>query len=191
MNDPTGLVTPPAALVCRTYLETIGDLDPDCRGWFLAFTAARLGHPDLARWFADTGDAGGWAPRWVSGDATPLSCVATASLGRRPVAVTGGDDGTVRVWDLATRAERAVLTGHTGRVVTVATAVLDGHPVAVTGAHDRTVRVWHLPSGRQHTPALPFPVLPVPALAATATGDLLVTHGRSTTLLTRVDMLRG
>jgi WD40 repeat protein len=64
----------------------------------------------------------------------------------RPVAVTGSDDATVRVWDLNTGTPIGdPLTGHTRTVMAAATLVLpDGRPIAVTGSLDATVRVWDL-----------------------------------------------
>ena len=78
--------------------------------------------------------------------------------GGRPVAVTTGDDSTVRVWDLATGTPAGEpLTGHTDTVAAVATLLLpDGRPVAVTGSNDGTVRVWDLTSGAC-THLLPLP----------------------------------
>jgi WD40 repeat protein len=60
-------------------------------------------------------------------------------------AVSGGDDSTVRVWDLATGRQRAELTGHADRVLTVAVTA-DG-ATAVSGGDDGTVRVWDLATG--------------------------------------------
>ncbi|MYS24661.1 hypothetical protein GA0115240_16701, partial [Streptomyces sp. DvalAA-14] len=55
-------------------------------------------------------------------------------LDGRPVAVTGGSDGTVRMWALASgQPVGDPLTGHTRAVWAVAAVVLDGRPVAVTG----------------------------------------------------------
>ena len=59
---------------------------------------------------------------------------------------TGGEDGTVRIWDAATGQERAILTGHTGRVRAVAVAP-DGSWLA-TGSQDGTVQVWDVATGR-------------------------------------------
>ncbi|MEU2673125.1 hypothetical protein ABZ622_30545 [Streptomyces sp. NPDC007164] len=82
-------------------------------------------------------------------------------------AVTGSDDGTVRVWDLTTREQVGEpLTGHDDEVGAVATGVVDGRPVAVTGSDDGTVRVWDLSTYRQTGPALTFPA-PVKAVAVT------------------------
>ena len=61
--------------------------------------------------------------------------MAAAELDGRPVAVSGSDDGTVRVWDLATGTPVGdPFTGHTGGVTAVAVAELDGRPVAISGS---------------------------------------------------------
>ncbi|MEU3394878.1 hypothetical protein ABZ706_30040, partial [Streptomyces albidoflavus] len=70
--------------------------------------------------------------------------VATAQVDDRPIAITGSDDHTVRVWDLTTGRTTATLTGHTDAVLTVATAQVDDRPIAITGSDDHTVRVWDL-----------------------------------------------
>ncbi|MEU2133985.1 hypothetical protein [Streptomyces sp. NPDC018352] len=70
-------------------------------------------------------------------------------LAGRPVAVTGSDDGTVRVWDLTTHQPVGEpLTGHADEVLAVATGALAGRPVAVTSSWDETLRVWDLATGR-------------------------------------------
>ena len=66
-----------------------------------------------------------------------------------PVIVSGGGDGTVRVWRLADGAPVGEpLTGHAGGVDAVAVGALpDGTPVIVSGGYDGTVRVWRLADG--------------------------------------------
>jgi hypothetical protein len=116
----------------------------------LAFWCAALGQPSEV--FA----VGGlWRTRWAvcrigSGEILGrhtdwVMAVATAVLpDGRPIAITGSEDATVRIWDLVTATPIGQpLTGHTSGVMAVATAVLpDGRPIAITGGWDATVRIW-------------------------------------------------
>ena len=60
---------------------------------------------------------------------------------------TGGDDGTVRIWDARTGQQQHQLTGHTGPVTAVAYAP-DGATLA-TGGDDGMVRIWDARTGQQ------------------------------------------
>jgi WD40 repeat protein len=84
----------------------------------------------------------------LTGHTGTVSTVACTLLDGRPVAVTGSDDFTVRVWDLATGQPGPTLIGHSDTVAAVACTLLDGRPVAVTGSDDFTVRVWDLATGQ-------------------------------------------
>lgn len=80
------------------------------------------------------------------GDA--VKAVAVTVLDGRPVLVTGGRDGAVRIWDLADRRLlRGPLPGHEDEVADAATTLLDGRAVAVTGDGTGTVLVWDLATG--------------------------------------------
>ena len=76
-----------------------------------------------------------------------VSVVAVTALDGRPMAITGGYDGTVRVWDLAIGTQLHQLPGHSGGVTALAVTALDGRPIAITGSDDGDVRVWDLTIG--------------------------------------------
>ncbi|MEV4185014.1 serine/threonine-protein kinase [Streptosporangium canum] len=101
--------------------------------------------------FAPSGTAlAGHSDVTLTGHSGPVTAVAVTQLDGRPVAVSGSDDDTVRVWDLTTRKQLGEpLTGHTEGVTSVAVGQLNGKPVAVSGSWDRTVRVWDLTTGEQ------------------------------------------
>jgi len=61
--------------------------------------------------------------------------------------VTGGDDGTARLWDRTSGQLQTTLTGHTGWVWAVAVTPDGGEVVSV--GDDGAIRVWNRRSGRQ------------------------------------------
>ena len=84
------------------------------------------------------------ATRALDGHTDRVESICAGPDGR--TAISGGRDGTLRVWDLENGECRLTLTGHTGAVLSVATAG-DGRTVLSAG-RDKTVRVWDLDSGR-------------------------------------------
>ncbi|MET9770336.1 caspase family protein [Streptomyces sp. NPDC006415] len=127
----------------------------------LALDAARVGATAQHHQLTSHIPQGDWAPQWATGsDFSPalrntlvghtsaVRAVACSIVDGVPVAVTGDDDGTVRMWDLASGTPMGnTLVGHTGAVRAVACSIVDGVPVAVTGDGVGTVRVWDLASG--------------------------------------------
>ncbi|MFE7077452.1 WD40 repeat domain-containing protein [Streptomyces sp. NPDC057620] len=61
---------------------------------------------------------------------------------RHDTLATGSEDGTVRLWDADTKAERATLPDHTGGVWAMAFSP-DGRLLA-TSSSDKTVRLWNV-----------------------------------------------
>lgn len=59
---------------------------------------------------------------------------------------TGGRDSTCRVWDMRTKAEIHVLTGHTNTVACVQSQGVD--PQVITGSADSTLKLWDLAAGK-------------------------------------------
>ena len=90
----------------------------------------------------------GEVERTLAGHAGRVDAVTTAILDGRPVAVSGGADTTIRIWDLTTGEPIGQpLTGHTGQIFALATTTLHGRTVIVSSSEDFTIRVWDLATG--------------------------------------------
>ncbi|GAA0990117.1 hypothetical protein GCM10009555_075360 [Acrocarpospora macrocephala] len=72
--------------------------------------------------------------------------LAVGDLDGRPVALTGGGDNALRLWDLTTATQLAATTpiGHTDEIESFAVAERDGRRILVSGGADGTVMVWDL-----------------------------------------------
>jgi WD40 repeat protein len=115
-------------------------------------TGDRLGR--FASWDLESGARIGDAAQRHTGPVNALTTVTTengqAGGGREVWAVTAGDDGAVRIWDLATGyAVGEPMTGHHGSVSAISAVLVDERPVAVTGGRDETVRIWDLVERRE------------------------------------------
>ena len=56
--------------------------------------------------------------------------------------VSGGEDRTVRIWNLQDKIQEAVFQGHTDSVKSV--AISSDKKYIVSGGCDKTVRIWNL-----------------------------------------------
>ncbi|MFC6079842.1 WD40 repeat domain-containing protein [Sphaerisporangium aureirubrum] len=77
-------------------------------------------------------------------EAVTAVSLAVGEVDGRSVALTGGGDNTVRLWDVATATQLAatVPPGHTDEISGVAVTERAGRPVVVTGGWDGRVILW-------------------------------------------------
>ncbi|WP_182885027.1 WD40 repeat domain-containing protein [Microbispora sp. H10885] len=77
--------------------------------------------------------------------------LAVGELADRPIAITGGGDNTVRLWDLGTARQLAatVPPGHTDSILAIAVSESAGRPVAITQGWDGQTIQWDLATGRR------------------------------------------
>ncbi len=68
----------------------------------------------------------------------------------RTFLASGGDDGTVRLWDPATGEQNRVFNGHTGLVFGVCAVPVHGRTLLASGGDDGTVRLWDPATGEQN-----------------------------------------
>ncbi|MEU2514477.1 hypothetical protein ABZ582_21120, partial [Streptomyces syringium] len=123
-----------ASAVYRTSIGSHRHAPADARRQILALDAARHGNQPLLTALNSKASASSWKPvnaagptpsaalrNTMTGHTSVVWAVAYTELDGRPVAVTGSDDETLRVWDLRTgRPVGEPMTGHTGTVWEVA-----------------------------------------------------------------------
>ncbi len=122
--------------------------------------------------------ADGRITRRFDGHAGAIACVAIAADGK--TAVSGGDDKTVRVWDMSGSKPAVVLNGHEGNVRGAALSP-DGRWALSAGA-DRTVRLWQVAAGAE-VAAFRKHAVPVVAAAFLDNGTQTLSGDRDGNLL--------
>jgi hypothetical protein len=83
--------------------------------------------------------------RALAGHEGPVLALAGSPNGRQ--ALSGGQDGTIRLWDVRSGKELRQFVGHQGPVGAV--GFLPGGKQAGSIGLDQTVRLWDIPSGRE------------------------------------------
>jgi len=63
------------------------------------------------------------------------------------MALSGSDDNTLRLWEVATGKELRILKGHLNHVNSVAFAP-DGRR-ALSGSYDNTIKLWEVSTGKE------------------------------------------
>lgn len=77
-----------------------------------------------------------------------IATIATRIVDHESLAVLGGYDGSLRVWNPTLGSLVCeLIQGHTGSVNSISFGTLQGHEVFVSGGSDGTVRVWNLMTG--------------------------------------------
>jgi WD40 repeat protein/serine/threonine protein kinase len=109
-------------------------------GKSLYVTYPRSGYPYVRVFDADSGQE-----RSSLGHRGPVRTVAIREDGK--LLASGGEDGVVRIWDLASGALQRTLRGHQQAILSVAFN-RDGTLLA-SGSADRTVRLWNVDDGTE------------------------------------------
>ncbi|MGQ4384932.1 caspase family protein [Streptomyces sp. SAS_270] len=146
----------------------------------LQLSARRCEADSLADRIEDLGVTLPWSARWawwsasgahrlLTGHTRGVYCVAVGSLDERPIAVTGSNDATVRVWDLTAQRQLGDSLRMGVAVSAVAIGDLGDYTVALVGGVDGTVRIWDLSAGQEYGRALTGHTNSVKAIT---TGDL-------------------
>ena len=85
----------------------------------------------------------------LTGHTDWVNAVCAVRVDGQDLLASASNDGTVRLWDPATGAQRRVLTGHTGGVNAVCAVRVDGQDLLASASSDGTVRLWDPATGDQ------------------------------------------
>jgi WD40 repeat protein len=153
-------------------LETLGNYGGLLFPNFAAYPYANIFSPDFRMIWAVNGlwpVLPGRETRHLRGHSDRVRCVAWSPDDR--LAVSGGDDGAVIVWNVETDRALRTFLGHRGPIRAVAFHP-DGQHV-LSGGIDGTIRLWSLTDGRQAR-VFPGHLGGVTCLAISGDGKLLI-----------------
>ncbi len=136
------------------------------RSWVIAGGSDSRHSGQLQMWNSATGNPVGEP---MAGHNWSVRAVATTTVEGRAVAVSaGGQDKTVRMWDLRNGAELSCVTGHDATVTELAISDHGERTIAVSGDDKGVIRLWDLGSSVSPPPLTGH----VGAVTAIATGEL-------------------
>jgi WD40 repeat protein len=130
------------------------------RAAYLQLSCRRCGAEKLADRVDGLGVAMPWRTRWawwsptgvhrqLVGHEKPITSLASGDMDGRPIALTGSQDGTARIWDLVTLRQLGEPLRPGCRWVTaVVVGELGEYTIAVTGGNNGELWVWDLSSSR-------------------------------------------
>jgi len=168
------LVRDPGLLASQLVGRLLGQSDPSISALVDAAQPSD-GHPWLCpRTPGSLTEPGGPLETILEGHIGGVHAVAVTADGR---IVSGGSDGTMRLWNLASGRLERTLEGHTDGVHAVAVTA-DGR---IVSGGDNTVRVWNQASGRLER-TLEGHTGRVKAVAVTADGQRIVSGGSDGTM---------
>ena len=156
-----------ARLAVAVYRASSGihrHADVQARRQLLVIDAARYRDRVMLGQLNGVAPPGTWRPRWATGSQVDSSlldtftghvdtvtAVACTELMEGPIAVTAGDDGTIRLWDLISRQPlRTLRDGHGASITAVVCLTVSGRPYAVAADQEDRLQLWDLAAG---TPA--------------------------------------
>jgi WD40 repeat protein/serine/threonine protein kinase/tetratricopeptide (TPR) repeat protein len=146
--------------------------------WMIESWRSAVAADDPAWQHAARANLAAWQPhhprlKAVLSHPSPIDAAAFSPDGKR--VVTGSDDRTARVWDVATARPIGQPLRHEGEVMGVAFSP-DGKAI-LTGSQDKTARLWDADSGKSIGPPLPVDGLYV-GVAFSPNGKTILTSSR-------------
>jgi WD40 repeat protein/serine/threonine protein kinase/tetratricopeptide (TPR) repeat protein len=146
--------------------------------WMIESWRSAIAADDPAWQHAARANLAAWQPhhprlKAVLSHPSPVDAAAFSPDGK--LVVTGSDDRTARLWDVATARQIGPPLRHEGEVMGVAFSP-DGKAI-LTGSQDKTARLWDAASGKSIGPPLPVEGLYV-GVAFSPNGKTILTSSR-------------
>jgi hypothetical protein len=167
------LAADPAEVTAQLAGRLIGDPDIAVSGWAIEFDHYTGTGPSLVPVSPALTPPG---PRLERSTAQVLSACASAYGSR---IVTGGEDGTLRLWHMSTGSWEKDVAGHSGPVFCL--AAIDHATSALAGGQSGRLEVWNLITGTRQR-EMPGHAGPIRSMTVTPDESMAITGGDDQTL---------